>query len=248
MVRGRWGVHAALGLSRVVSQPHVVASSVLSCRSCAFRLLLSWGCSSSRGPISSPSTSLGARKRRARASPPASFASQRFIRSRAPPSAARASAAPRALSRCRRRCGGRVSMRPRGASALPDDPAGRPLGRRNGRTGRPLPFRRQPLAKLTVAASYACRPMNHQSGGRLSEHGYANALDVSRFTLADGRRSPSRPAGGATSANGLSARGPRRRLPRFHDRARAELRRQHHDHFHLDLARHGRDGLGQTCK
>lgn len=44
----------------------------------------------------------------------------------------------------------------------------------------------QGVAELKVAASYSCRAMNHQSGGRLSEHGYANALDISVFTLTNG--------------------------------------------------------------
>lgn len=37
------------------------------------------------------------------------------------------------------------------------------------------------LVELKVAASYSCRAINHVSGGRLSEHGHANALDVSAF-------------------------------------------------------------------
>lgn len=43
------------------------------------------------------------------------------------------------------------------------------------------------LARLTVAASYACRPMNNLDGAKLSEHGHANAIDISAFTLVDGR-------------------------------------------------------------
>jgi hypothetical protein len=45
-----------------------------------------------------------------------------------------------------------------------------------------------PLVELKIAGSYACRPINHTSGEYLSEHGHANALDVSGFVLADGRR------------------------------------------------------------
>ncbi len=37
------------------------------------------------------------------------------------------------------------------------------------------------VVEMRVAASYACRPINHRRGAKLSEHGYANALDVSRF-------------------------------------------------------------------
>jgi hypothetical protein len=106
------------------------------------------------------------------------------------------------------------------------------------------------LAELTVAASYACRPMNHQSGGRLSEHGHANALDVSAFTLADGRK--------VTVLAGWWS---------YDERERAFLRAvhqgscetfstvlgpqydaHHRDHLHLDLARRGRDGLDRVCK
>ncbi len=43
------------------------------------------------------------------------------------------------------------------------------------------------VSKVTIAASYACRPRNGRSGAKLSEHGFGNAIDVSGFTLADGR-------------------------------------------------------------
>src|SRR5262249_38111805 len=43
------------------------------------------------------------------------------------------------------------------------------------------------VIELKLAASYACRPMNNVDGANLSEHGYANAVDVSGFVLADGR-------------------------------------------------------------
>lgn len=105
------------------------------------------------------------------------------------------------------------------------------------------------VAELKVAASYSCRPMNHVSGARLSEHGYANALDVSAFTLSDGRTITVK--GGWYGA----------------DRERTFLRAvhkgtcqyfttvlgpnydaNHRDHFHMDLARHGRDGLNRICK
>jgi hypothetical protein len=36
--------------------------------------------------------------------------------------------------------------------------------------------------------TYACRPVNSQSGARLSEHAFANAVDVAAFVLEDGRR------------------------------------------------------------
>ena len=59
-----------------------------------------------------------------------------------------------------------------------------------------------PLAELKIAGSYACRPMNNAYGGHLSEHGHANALDVSGFVLA------------GQQAQHLGEEGVARRLPR----------------------------------
>jgi hypothetical protein len=105
------------------------------------------------------------------------------------------------------------------------------------------------VVEVQVAASYACRPINHVSGGKLSEHGYANALDVSAFTLADGRKITVK--GGWRGAERESAF-----LRSVHHGACQEFTtvlgpnydRNHHDHFHVDLARHGRGGMHRTCK
>jgi len=45
-----------------------------------------------------------------------------------------------------------------------------------------------PVRRIETFGTYACRGVNGQAGGRLSEHGFANAVDVSGFLLADGRR------------------------------------------------------------
>jgi hypothetical protein len=105
------------------------------------------------------------------------------------------------------------------------------------------------IVEVKVAASYACRPINHVSGGKLSEHGHANALDVSQFHLADGRVVTVKGGwyGDARERNFLRA---------VHDGACREFTTvlgpehdaMHRDHFHLDLARHGRDGQGRICK
>lgn len=106
------------------------------------------------------------------------------------------------------------------------------------------------LVEVSVAGSYACRPMNHVSGAKLSEHGYANALDVSGFKLADGRKiSVKRDWNGGDPAGQAFLRAVNRGACEYfttvlgpnHDRA-------HHDHFHVDLARHGSDGLKRICK
>ena len=106
-----------------------------------------------------------------------------------------------------------------------------------------------PVVEMKVAASYGCRPRNNQSGGKLSEHGYANALDISAFTLADGR---------VVTVKGGWWGEDRERLflLAVHDGACGEFTtvlgpnsdKFHHDHFHVDLARHGRDGRQRYCK
>lgn len=106
-----------------------------------------------------------------------------------------------------------------------------------------------PLVEVKVAASYSCRPMNNVSGSKLSEHGYANALDVSGFVLADGR---------TITVKGGWRGDPRERafLKDVHDGACQQFTTvlgpdhdvHHLDHFHVDLARHGQDGLKNICK
>lgn len=104
------------------------------------------------------------------------------------------------------------------------------------------------VVQIKVISSYSCRAIAN-TRGRLSEHGRANALDVSAFHLADGRT--------VTVKQGW----------RGGDRERAFLRdvhrgacatfttvlgpnanAYHHDHFHVDLARHGRDGSYRVCR
>jgi len=106
-----------------------------------------------------------------------------------------------------------------------------------------------PLAEITVAASYGCRPMNNVSGAMLSEHGHANALDVSGFILADGTR--------ITVKKGWKGDVRERTfLRRVHDGACEEFTTvlgpnydsNHRDHFHVDLARRGKTGLNRVCK
>ena len=45
----------------------------------------------------------------------------------------------------------------------------------------------QRVASVNVFGAYSCRSVDNQPGERLSEHAFGNAVDVSGFTLADGR-------------------------------------------------------------
>jgi hypothetical protein len=45
-----------------------------------------------------------------------------------------------------------------------------------------------PIAELDTFGTYSCRRVNNARRGAMSEHSFANAIDVSGFRLADGRR------------------------------------------------------------
>ncbi len=46
----------------------------------------------------------------------------------------------------------------------------------------------QRVARVDHVGSYNCRPMRRAAFGTLSQHAFANALDISAFVLEDGRR------------------------------------------------------------
>lgn len=43
------------------------------------------------------------------------------------------------------------------------------------------------IARIEVAAHYACRPRNNKKGAKISEHGKGRAIDISGVTLANGK-------------------------------------------------------------
>lgn len=97
------------------------------------------------------------------------------------------------------------------------------------------------ISRITVAASYSCRPMNNIDGARLSEHGHANAIDISAFTLADGRTIKvltgwrgSQPEAAFLHSVHNGACGS------FTTVLGPDANSYHRDHLHLDLARHHR--------
>lgn len=106
------------------------------------------------------------------------------------------------------------------------------------------------LAGVTTGTSYMCRMRNNGSAGLTSEHGFANALDVVGFTLADGRRI-------TVEADWLPATAPAGRLLRLaHDAACGsfttvlgpEANAEHEDHLHLDLGCHGERCVARLCE
>ena len=45
-----------------------------------------------------------------------------------------------------------------------------------------------PVRRIESFGTYSCRSVNSQQGARLSEHAFANAVDIAAFVLTDGRR------------------------------------------------------------
>lgn len=94
------------------------------------------------------------------------------------------------------------------------------------------------LARLKVAAHYACRTRNNKTGAKISEHGKGRAIDISGFTLNDGST--------ITVLKGWRTRGQSKALRQMHRAACGpfgtvlgpEADRYHQDHFHFDTARY----------
>lgn len=105
------------------------------------------------------------------------------------------------------------------------------------------------VVELKVAASYSCRPRNGIAGGKLSEHGLANALDISAFRLSDGREIKVETGWNGTPAERAFLRTVHKGACRtFTTVLGPNADAFHRDHFHLDLARHGRAGSGRVCQ
>lgn len=94
------------------------------------------------------------------------------------------------------------------------------------------------LKELKVAAGYACRTRNNQSGAKISEHGKGRAIDISAFNLENGQS--------ITVLKGWNQRKFRNALRKVHKDACAPFGtvlgpnadRFHRDHFHFDTARY----------
>ena len=102
----------------------------------------------------------------------------------------------------------------------------------------------EPVTQMDVAGSYSCRTRNGRPGAKMSEHAFANALDVRAFRLASGRRiTVERGWKGPLDEAVFLRTAHRGACRRFRTIIGPDGDRFHHDHFHLDLAWHGKDGV-----
>ncbi len=108
------------------------------------------------------------------------------------------------------------------------------------------------VTELDVFGGYSCRTVDNLPGEHLSEHSFANAVDVSGFGLADGRKIVIVRDWKKTDTQESAF------LHEAHAGACGEFTTVlgpgsdvfHYNHFHLDLAMHGRTNTGprRYCK
>jgi len=104
----------------------------------------------------------------------------------------------------------------------------------------------QPVAEIKQISAYSCRGMNGQPGARISEHAFGNALDISAFTLADGRKVVVRTSwNGAPEEQGFLRDIQGAACQQFTTVLAPGSNRFHYDHIHVDLMR--RSGGHQIC-
>ncbi len=105
-----------------------------------------------------------------------------------------------------------------------------------------------PVVAIHQISAYACRPRNNIAGEQLSEHAFGNALDVAGFTLANGRKITVKDDwNGEVYARSFLREVLAAACQQFKTVLGPGVE-YHGDHFHLDLAHHGRDGTMHYCK
>ena len=99
------------------------------------------------------------------------------------------------------------------------------------------------VIRIETMGTYSCRNVNGGRTGKLSEHAFGNAVDVSAFVLKDGRR--------VSVLGGWHGKaGEREFLRRLHQSAcrrfgtvlGPDYNNAHANHFHFDMAKSMKDG------
>lgn len=99
------------------------------------------------------------------------------------------------------------------------------------------------VARVETYGTYNCRNINGAAEGRLSEHAFANAVDVSAFVLEDGRRITVLGGWTGDTTEGRFLRSVRASAcRRFNTVLSPDYNTAHRDHLHFDM------GRGPTCR
>jgi len=108
---------------------------------------------------------------------------------------------------------------------------------------------KSPLDQLATGPGFECRGRNGDAAGKVSEHGFGNAVDITSFRLADRRvfqvkdaMAPSSPAYQTLKGLRGSACG------YFTTVLGPGANAAHAEHFHLDLGKHGKSDNYRICE
>ena len=105
-----------------------------------------------------------------------------------------------------------------------------------------------PVVQIKQLSNYSCRSIDSIPGKQLSEHAFGNAIDIAAFTFANGRE--------VTVKRGWNGGDPvEQGFLREVEATACETFKTtlgpgepyHGDHFHLDLAHHGKSGERSYC-
>ena len=104
----------------------------------------------------------------------------------------------------------------------------------------------QAVVQVQTMGSYGCRSINHQAGARLSEHAFANALDIGGFRLADGREINVQHGWRGDPADSAFLHDVQAGACAIFTTVLAPGSDAHHyNHIHADLAQHGNTSSGR---
>jgi hypothetical protein len=103
------------------------------------------------------------------------------------------------------------------------------------------------VVEIKQLSNYACRSIDSIPGKQLSEHAFGNAIDVAAFTLANGRT--------VTVKSGWRGAADEQGFLREVEASACQTFKTtlgpgepyHGDHFHFDLAHHGKSGTRSYC-
>lgn len=101
----------------------------------------------------------------------------------------------------------------------------------------------KPVVRVETMGSYSCRNVIGKSGSRLSQHAFANAIDVSGFILSDGQRITLEGGWRGSEKEQKFLRGVRDSACRsFQTVLSPDYNAAHYNHLHFDM------GKGPYCR
>jgi hypothetical protein len=97
------------------------------------------------------------------------------------------------------------------------------------------------VVRIESFGTYNCRPINNRAGGKLSQHGLANAVDIAAFQLTNGRRITVEQGwnGGDANVRSFLRAVFKAGCRRFAIGISPDGDRNHYNHLHFDMGPNG---------